>query len=147
MVSTAKGHYEIIRSTNSTTVCLDGCPTESLGRELTKHVLDYLERNHMKVIKTLTELTFAVALMLGTSTALASQSCCVKAKAKGKECDHECCVKAHKAHKLCEKCQKEATCCDKAIAQGKECSHPCCKEAVKEHKICEKCNTSEEKKK
>ena len=100
----------------------------------------------MKLSKTLTGLAFAVVLMVSGSTLLAGQSCCVKAKAKGKECDHECCVKAHKEHKLCEKCQKEASCCDKAIAQAKECSHQCCKEATKEHKICEKCNKKEEKK-
>src|SRR5207302_10721121 len=71
----------------------------------------------MKLPKTLAGLAFAVALMVGSSALLAGQSCCVKAKAKGKECDHECCVKAHKEHKLCEKCQKEASCCDKAIAK------------------------------
>ncbi len=99
----------------------------------------------MKLTKTLTGLAFAVALMVGPSAALASQSCCVKAKAAGKDCEHKCCVDAHKDKKLCEKCQKDASCCDKAIAQGKECSHPCCKDATKEHKICEKCNKPAEK--
>ena len=101
----------------------------------------------MKLTKALGGFAIAVAFMLGTGTALASQSCCVKAKAQGKDCDHECCIKAHKEHKLCEKCQKDVNnCCDKAIAQGKECSHVCCKEAAKEHKICEKCNKPDEKK-
>ena len=100
----------------------------------------------MKVTKTLTGLAFAVALMVGASAAVAGQSCCVKAKAAGKDCSHQCCIDAHKDHKLCEKCQKDASCCDKAIAQGKECSHPCCKDAAKEHKICDKCNKPAEKK-
>src|SRR2546426_12831121 len=100
----------------------------------------------MMLPKTFTGFAFALALLAGTSTSLAGQSCCVKAKAKGKECDHECCVKAHKEHKLCEKCQKDASCCDKAIAQGKECTNKCCEEATKEHKVCEKCNKKEEKK-
>ena len=97
--------------------------------------------------KTIRGLIVALAVTVGALTSLASQSCCVKAKAKGKECDHECCVKAHKEHKLCEKCQKDAAnCCDRAIALGKECPHSCCKEAAKEHKICEKCNKPDEKK-
>jgi len=100
----------------------------------------------MKLTKMLTGLAFAVALMVGASAAVAGQSCCVKAKAAGKDCSHQCCTDAHKDHKLCEKCQKDASCCDKAIAQGKECSHPCCKDAAKEHKICDKCNKPAEKK-
>src|SRR5882762_2638283 len=100
----------------------------------------------MKSTKTFLRVAFAAAVIVCGSAVLAGQSCCVKAKAKGKECDHECCVKAHKEHKLCEKCQKDASCCDKAIAQGKECTHKCCEEATKEHKVCEKCNKKEEKK-
>ena len=100
----------------------------------------------MKLTKPLSGLAFAVALLFGSSTVLAGQSCCVKAKAAGKECSHKCCVEAHKEKKTCEKCQKDATCCDKAIAQGKECTHKCCAEAAKEHKVCEKCNKPEEKK-
>ena len=100
----------------------------------------------MKLHKSLTGLAFAVALMVGASTVFAGQSCCVKAKAAGKECDHKCCVEAHKNKKTCEKCQKEASCCDTAIAAGKECAHKCCAEAAKEHKVCDKCNKKEEKK-
>jgi hypothetical protein len=100
----------------------------------------------MKLNRTLTGLAFAVALMFAASSVLAGQSCCVKAKAAGKDCDHKCCVEAHKAKKTCEKCQKEASCCDKAIAQGKDCEHKCCKDAAKDKKICEKCNPKEEKK-
>ncbi len=101
----------------------------------------------MKLGKTLTGLAFAVALMLGSSSVLADQSCCVKAKAAGKDCEHKCCVEAHKDKKTCAKCQTDATCCDKAIAQGKECSHKCCAEATKEHKVCEKCNPKKQDKK
>jgi len=104
-------------------------------------------KGRMKQSKTLTGCSFALAVFMSVNTALAGQSCCVRAKAKGKECDHECCVKAHREHKLCEKCQKDTNnCCDRAIAQGKECPHSCCKEAAKEHKICEKCNKPEENK-
>src|SRR6266498_2557199 len=73
----------------------------------------------MKLAKTVTGLAFAVALMVGASTVLAGQSCCVKAKAAGKDCSHQCCIDAHKEKKTCEKCQKEASCCDKAIAQAR----------------------------
>ena len=101
----------------------------------------------MKRIKTLRGLLLAAALVLGADALLAGQSCCVKAKAKGKECEHECCIKAHKEHKLCQKCQKDPNnCCDKAIALGKDCPHSCCKEAAKEHKICEKCNKPDARK-
>lgn len=100
----------------------------------------------MKLNRTLTGLACAVAVMFAASSVFAAQSCCVKAKAAGKECEHKCCVEAHKAKKTCEKCQKEASCCDKAIAQGKDCEHKCCKDAAKEKKICEKCNPKEEKK-
>src|SRR6266542_3810029 len=101
----------------------------------------------MKLLKPLTGFAIALAVLVTASTTFAAQSCCVKEKAKGKECDHECCIKAHKEHKLCDKCQKDANnCCDKAIAQGKDCPHSCCKEAGKEHKICEKCNKPDEKK-
>jgi hypothetical protein len=36
----------------------------------------------------------------------AEQSCCEKAKAAGKECEHKCCVEAKKNGKICEKCNK-----------------------------------------
>ena len=80
-------------------------------------------------------------------SALADQSCCVKAKAKGNDCKHPCCVEAHKDKKLCEKCQSKDSCCDKAIAKGEDCAHKCCVEATKEKKVCEKCNPKKEEKK
>ena len=100
----------------------------------------------MKFIKTLTVMACAAAFLLGTSGAMA-ESCCVKAKAAGKDCEHKCCVTAHKDGKTCEKCQAEATCCDKAIAAGKACEHKCCADALKDKKVCEKCNPKKDEKK
>jgi hypothetical protein len=100
----------------------------------------------MKIPRFLAAVVAAVVIGCYASAALAGQSCCVQAKAKGKDCTHACCVEARKAEKTCEKCQKEASCCDKAIAKGKDCSHPCCVEAAKEKKICEKCNAPAKKK-
>ncbi|MFN7137894.1 MAG: hypothetical protein ACK4UN_00990 [Limisphaerales bacterium] len=99
----------------------------------------------MKLIKSLSVLAVAVALTFGASSASAV-SCCVKAKAGGKDCAHPCCVTARGEEKTCEKCQKTASCCDKAIAKKKDCAHPCCVEAAKEKKVCEKCNKKEEAK-
>jgi hypothetical protein len=100
----------------------------------------------MKAVKSLMGLACSVALFVGASSVLADQSCCVKSKAQGKDCEHKCCVDARKEKKTCEKCQKNASCCDKAIAQGKECAHQCCADATKEKKVCEKCNKKEEPK-
>jgi len=99
----------------------------------------------MKFIKTLTVTVCAAAFLLSTSGAMA-ESCCVKAKAGGKDCQHPCCVAAHKDKKACEKCQADASCCDKAIAAAKACSHPCCVTATKDKKVCEKCNPSKKDK-
>jgi len=98
----------------------------------------------MKFIKTLTVAVCAAAFLLSTSGAMA-ESCCVKAKAAGKDCDHKCCVTARADKKTCDKCQTDATCCDKAIAAAKACSHPCCVTATKEKKVCEKCNPEKKK--
>ena len=57
----------------------------------------------MKFIKSLTTIAFAAALLAGTTLAYA-ESCCDKAKAKGEDCKHKCCVEAKKAGKTCEKC-------------------------------------------
>jgi len=40
----------------------------------------------------------------GSALALEHETCCTRAKAAGKECEHKCCVKARKDGKLCEKC-------------------------------------------
>ncbi len=100
----------------------------------------------MKFIKTLTIAACAAAFLLSTSGAMA-ESCCVKAKVAGKDCEHKCCVAARKDGKTCEKCQAEPTCCDKAIAAAKVCEHKCCADALKDKKVCEKCNPKKEEKK
>jgi len=100
----------------------------------------------MKFIKTLTLAACAAAFLLSTSAAMA-ESCCVKAKVAGKDCEHKCCVAARAEKKTCEKCQADATCCDKAIAAGKACEHKCCADALKDKKACEKCNPKKEEKK
>lgn len=97
----------------------------------------------MKLFKMLVAVVFAGVLVASPAFA---ESCCVKAKAKGKACDHKCCAAAHKDGKLCEKCQTDAnSCCDKAIAAGKECTHKCCVAAAKDGKACEKCNPAKKK--
>lgn len=42
--------------------------------------------------------------MLGSISFASAETCCEKAKAAGKECEHKCCVKAKKDGKVCEKC-------------------------------------------
>lgn len=86
----------------------------------------------------------ALAVLLCSGGLVLGQSCCVKAKAQGKNCEHACCTKAHADHKSCAKCQGDPSCCDKAIAAGKDCAHPCCVEAAKEKKVCAKCNPKKE---
>jgi len=62
----------------------------------------------MKLIKNLSAVLCAVALLASAAIAADSadkkQTCCEKAKAAGKECTHKCCVAAHKDGKSCEKC-------------------------------------------
>jgi hypothetical protein len=89
----------------------------------------------------------ALAVLLLSGGLAVAQSCCVKAKAQSKSCQHACCTRAHADRKTCDKCQAEPTCCDKAIAAGKDCTHPCCVEAAKEKKVCSKCNAKKEDKK
>lgn len=48
-----------------------------------------------------------VALVTSVSYAEEKESCCDKAKAKGKDCAHPCCVKAKTDGKVCEKCNKK----------------------------------------
>lgn len=54
-------------------------------------------------MKSITSLLCAIAI-LGGVTLASAESCCDKAKAAGKECEHKCCVKAKKEGKVCEKC-------------------------------------------
>ncbi len=46
----------------------------------------------------------AALVLLGSMAVVRAESCCDKAKAAGKECEHKCCVKAKKDGKACEKC-------------------------------------------
>jgi hypothetical protein len=61
----------------------------------------------MNITKLLTATAFAFAIFAAPALA---ESCCDKAKAAGKECEHKCCVEAKKDSKVCEKCNpsKEA---------------------------------------
>jgi hypothetical protein len=56
----------------------------------------------MKAIKSFVAVVCALAFMAATTAQ--AESCCEKAKAAGKTCDHKCCVKAAKDGKTCEKC-------------------------------------------
>ena len=60
-------------------------------------------------MKAITAIVCALAV-LGSVTLARAESCCDKAKAAGKTCEHKCCVKAAKDGKSCEKCnpKKEA---------------------------------------
>lgn len=89
--------------------------------------------------------TLCAAAFLFSAATLSAESCCVKAKAAGKDCDHKCCVEAHKNHKTCDKCQASPSCCDKAVAAGKKCDHKCCKKAAKNKQVCESCNKKKDK--
>ena len=62
--------------------------------------LGQLKENKMKSI---TAILCAIA-MLGSIAVASAETCCEKAKAAGKECEHKCCVKAKKEGKVCEKC-------------------------------------------
>ena len=59
----------------------------------------------MNITKLLTATAFAFAILAAPVIA-AEQSCCEKAKAAGKECEHKCCVEAKQNGKVCEKCNK-----------------------------------------
>ncbi len=95
-----------------------------------------------------------------TADKLAAQfdkdSCCGKAHAEDKTCDHPCCVEAAAKGEICAKCNPEGaakqaseklatlfdkdSCCDKTHAEGKTCDHPCCVEAAGKGEVCAKCN-------
>ena len=62
----------------------------------------------MKLIKTLSALAFALAIIATPAMALDDAhkqgGCCKKATEQGKECTHKCCVEAAKKGNECEKC-------------------------------------------
>jgi hypothetical protein len=55
----------------------------------------------MNITKLLTATAFAFAIL---SSPVFAETCCDKAKAAGKECEHKCCVEAKKEKEVCEKC-------------------------------------------
>jgi hypothetical protein len=57
----------------------------------------------------ITKLLLAGVFALVASTGVYAETCCEKAKAAGKECEHPCCVKAKADGKVCEKCNKPKT--------------------------------------
>jgi mono/diheme cytochrome c family protein len=82
-----------------------------------------------------------------------AESCCGKALAEGKACDHPCCKEAITKTTVCAKCNAgavpklaliaafgEGSCCAQAHADGKPCDHPCCTDAATAKSVCEKCN-------
>ena len=56
-----------------------------------------------KNMKSISAIICAVVL-LGSLSFASAESCCDKAKAAGKDCEHKCCVKAKADGKVCEKC-------------------------------------------
>ena len=54
-------------------------------------------------MKSITAIVCALA-MLGSISLARAETCCEKAKAAGKECEHKCGVQAKKDGKVCEKC-------------------------------------------
>ncbi len=61
----------------------------------------------MKSLRVLVAAVFALWLLAPTAWSADKTpklTCCQEATAKKKECDHKCCVAAHKAGKSCQKC-------------------------------------------
>lgn len=57
----------------------------------------------MNITKLLLAGMFALVASVGIAEEK-KQTCCEKAKAAGKECEHKCCVAAKAEGKVCEKC-------------------------------------------
>src|ERR1051325_1182399 len=70
--------------------------------------------NNMKSISAI----ICALVLLGSMAAVRAETCCEKAKAAGKECEHKCCVKAKKEGKVCEKCNPKKE--DKKQAASRE---------------------------
>lgn len=58
----------------------------------------------MNITKLLLAGVFALVASVGIAAEEKKQTCCEKAKAAGKACEHPCCVKAVADGKVCEKC-------------------------------------------
>ena len=54
-------------------------------------------------MKSLSAIICALVLV-GSLAAARAETCCEKAKAAGKACEHKCCIKAKADGKVCEKC-------------------------------------------
>jgi hypothetical protein len=59
----------------------------------------------MNLRKLLTTTAFLFAIL--AAPAFAKESCCDKAKAAGKECEHKCCVEARGKGEICKKCNPD----------------------------------------
>lgn len=55
----------------------------------------------MKITRLIAAVAFAFAVLV---TPAFAETCCEKAKAAGKTCEHKCCIEATKDGKVCEKC-------------------------------------------
>ena len=62
----------------------------------------------MNITKLILAGVFALVTAVGVNAEEKKQTCCEKAKAAGKACEHPCCVKAVKEGKVCEKCNPPA---------------------------------------
>lgn len=60
----------------------------------------------MNLRKLLTTTAFLFAIVAAPAFA-AKESCCDKAKAAGKECEHKCCVEARGKGEICKKCNPD----------------------------------------
>ena len=61
----------------------------------------------MNITKLLLAGVFALVTATASYAAEAKQTCCDKAKAAGKACEHPCCVKAVAEGKICKKCNPD----------------------------------------
>jgi hypothetical protein len=58
----------------------------------------------MKFLHLFSVIACSLAVLSGPALALEHETCCTRAKAAGKVCEHKCCEKARKDGKVCEKC-------------------------------------------
>jgi len=127
--------------------------TEEGAKKLNESLPDLAVNLGVQLAAAVAEVPEPTATAADLSFLFDAESCCAKAKAEGKACDHPCCVEAAGKGEVCIKCNPGAeaklalakqfdadSCCDKAFKAGKWCDHPCCVEAAAAGKVCEKCN-------
>ena len=127
--------------------------TEEGAKKLNESLPDLAVNLGVQLAAAVAEAPEPAAAAADLSFLFDAESCCAKAKAEGKACDHPCCVEAAGKGEVCIKCNPGAeaklalakqfdadSCCDKAFKAGKWCDHPCCVEAAAAGKVCEKCN-------